>query len=137
MENRTLFVAYLLTWAGYLIAMYAFCRVRHLHLGIASISHLVPSVIAIMMIRIFLVGHGSTIAQFAAGSESATHLWKQWFHLWPALFFAAGTSVLVHLVWTAVAGFAARYRKWVPVSSSGLLMSLFAFLAVGTNFPDA
>jgi hypothetical protein len=137
MENRTLFVAYLLAWCGYLIAMYAFCRVRHLHLGIASISHLVPSVIAVMMIRIFLVGHGSTIAQFAAGSEPATHLWRLWFHLWPALFFAAGTSVLVHLVWTAVAGFAVRYRKWVPVSSSGLLMSLFAFLAVGTNFPDA
>ena len=137
MENSTILFAYLLTWCGYLAAVYALCRGRHLHCGIVSVSHLVPSAIAILMIGIFLVGPGATVAQFAAGSGSAMKMWRLWLHLWPLLLFAAGASALVHLVWTGIACLLANYRKWVPVSSSGLLMSVFGFFTVITNFPDA
>ena len=137
MENSTVFFAYLLTWCGYLVGVYTLCRWRHLHRGVTSASHLVPSAIAILMIGIFLVGGGATVAQFNVGSVLAMTLWSLWFHLWPLLLLAAGASALAHLVWTGVACYRATYRKWIPVASSGLFMSVFGSFVVIQNFPDA
>src|SRR5687768_14303099 len=137
MENSTIFFAYLVTWCGYLITVYALCGRMQLHRGIASVSHIVPSAIALLMIGIFLVFGGGTVAQFVSGSESGMNMWRLWFHLWPFLLVGAGLSTLAHLVWAAAACFMAIHRRWVLVSASGLLMSGFGFFTVIANFPDA
>ncbi len=137
MENSTIFFAYLAIWCVYLVVVYAFGRHRRLHLGILSISHLVPSAVAIIMICIFLIGGGVTVAQYAAESESGMDMWSLWADLWPVLLFFSAASGIVHLVWAFVACMKKNQRKWIPVAIATVLMSVFALYTVLCNFPDA
>lgn len=137
MENRTIFFAYLAGWCTYLAAAYVWGHRRRLHLGVVFVSHIVPSAVAIIMIYVFLIGGGATVAQFVAGSESGMAMWSLWFHLWPILLMATGASGFVNLVWTIIACVRKTQRKWIPISTAAVLMSAFAFFTVGVNFPDA
>ena len=137
MENKTIFFTYLASWCVYLIAAYVWGHRRRLNLGVVSVSHLVPSAVAIIMIYVFLIGRGATVAQFVAGSETGMDMWSLWFHLWPILLIATAASGFVNLVLTIVACVKKSQRKWIPVTFVALLMSVFAFFTVGANFPDA
>lgn len=137
MENRTILFAYLACWCVYLIAGYVWGHCRRLHLGAVTVSHLVPSAVAIIMIYVFLIGRGATVAQFVAGSESGMNMWSLWFGLWPILLIATAASGFINLVLTIVACVKKSQRKWIPATFAALLMSVFAFFTVGANFPDA
>ena len=137
MENSTLFLAYLITWCGYLIALYVLGRRRQLHRGGLFGSQIVPSLIAVLMVAVFVVGRGSTVAQLVSGSEQGLNLWRLWLYLWPLLLLGAGLSTAAHFVWTGVSCFRPIHRKWIAVSTSGAFMSAFGFLTVISNFPDA
>ena len=137
MENSAIFHAYLISWCIYVVALYVFGRWRRLPLGTLSASHIAPTAAAILMARVFLVGRGATVAQFAVGSKSGADMWSLWFHLWPCLLLLTATSALAHLVWVFIGCAKESQRKWIPVSAASLLMSVFAFMAVGANFPDA
>lgn len=137
MEDSRIFFVYLVSWCVYLAAAYIFGSCRRLHLGIVSMSHLAPSAVAIIMICIFLLGSGATVAQYSARSESGMDIWSLWASLWlPILFFSA-TSGVIHLIWIAVACVKKSQRKWIPVAAAAILMSAFAFYTVLANFPDA
>jgi len=137
MENSTIFFAYLATWLGYLIAAFVFARRKKLHWGIVSMSHVAPSAVAALMIYVFLIKGGATVAQFVAGSESGMDMWFLWCDMWPCLLLLTAASALVHLVWAIIACVKKTQRKWIPIAVATLLMSVFAYYTVLTNFPDA
>lgn len=137
MENSAIFLAYLGIWTAYLIALYTLRRRKTLRHSIVAISHLVPTAIALLMIRVFIVGGGGTVAQLASGSNSSMDMWRLWYNLWPLLLWVSGLSALVQLIWTILACSIATHRKWIPIAVSGLIMSAFGFFTVAANFPDA
>lgn len=137
MENRTIFLIYLASWVLYLITLYVFGRRKRLRMSIVAVSQFAATAVAILMICIFLVGGGATVAQFAAGSESRMNMWSLWVDLWPVLLILTGSSALTHLAWTLIACVIKSKRKWAPVAIAGLLMSVFAFFTVVANFPTA
>lgn len=55
MENRTLFIAYLVIWLPYIMGLHAYASWRRLGHGIVTLSHAVPSLVAITMAYIFLL----------------------------------------------------------------------------------
>jgi hypothetical protein len=137
MENRTIFAAYLVVWCAYIVAAHIWGRRRQLHIAGVIASHAAPTGVAIVMTYVFLIAGGATVAQFVAGSESGMALWSLWFHLWPVLLFATAASGMFSLVWTIMACVKHSQRKWIPITIAAVLMSVFAFLTVGANFPDA
>ena len=137
MENRTLFLAYLAVWLPYLVAIHAYARWRRLRHGVVALSHAAPSVVAISMTYIFLIGHGATVRQFAAGSERGMELWSLWVGFWPLLLLATFGTGIAHAVWIVVASVKREWRVWIPVALLGTAMCAFSFLTVMSNFPDA
>lgn len=137
MQDRSIFLAFLTCWGLYLVAVYGYSLFRQASLIAATASHIVPTATAMMMIRIFIVGHGSTIAQFVAGSDKGRELWSLWFHLWPWLLLISFLSAMVLLTCTAVVICRSELRKYIPVTVGGALMSGFCFFTVAANFPDA
>jgi hypothetical protein len=137
MENRTILLAYLAVWCAYVLAAHTWGWRKRLHPAGIIASHAAPSAVAVAMTSIFLLAGGSTIAQFAAGSESGMDLWSLWFRLWPALLLVTAASGVMSLVWTIIASVNNSRRRWTPVTLAGVIMSVFAFLTVAANFPDA
>ncbi len=93
MENRSLFIAYLVVWMPYVVGLHGYGRWKRLGQGAVALSHAAPSLVAITMAYIFLIGHGATVRQFVAGSEQGMDVWSLWVGLWPLLLlatFAAG-----------------------------------------------
>ncbi|AQT67832.1 hypothetical protein STSP2_00983 [Anaerohalosphaera lusitana] len=137
MENRTIFLAYLVVWCPYVLAVHFWAHRKRLNLGGVIVSHALPSVVAIVMTYIFLIAGGATVAQFVAGSETGKNLWYLWGFLWPILLFGSATSAFISLVWTIVSCITQSHRKWVFINIAAVMMSVFAFFTVAANFPDA
>ncbi len=137
MENRTLFIVYLVTWLPYVAAIHWYAlRKRISHVAVA-VSHAAPTLVATSMAYIFLIGHGATVRQFVAYSGRGMDLWSLWVTLWPLLLFATFGSGVAQGVWTIVASVKRDRRTWIPVVALGTGMSVFSFMTVMANFPDA
>jgi len=137
MENRTIFLAYLVVWGVYVVALYAYSVIRKKSLFVTTISHIVPTAVALEMAYIFLICRGSTIRQLVAGSERGIDLWSLWVNSWGWILLGTLIWALAHLVWLIVAGIRAKARTWAPVAAAGLAMATFAFFTAALNFPDA
>lgn len=137
MENEALFLAYLLTWPPYVLGIHAYARWKRISHAAAALSHAAPSLVAISMAYIFLIGHGATVRQFVASSDRGMGLWSLWVMLWPLLLHATFGAGALQAVLTLVAVFKRGWRKWILFSSSGTAMAAFAFMTVAQNFPDA
>ncbi|MBM3969151.1 MAG: hypothetical protein FJ302_04720 [Planctomycetes bacterium] len=137
MENKSILIAYLVTWSLYVIGVHVFGKWKRLEKTNIVLSHSVPSAVAISMTFIFLIGHGATVRQFVANSDRGMDLWSLWVSLWPLLLFATFGSGLAQAVLTIVALFKREWRVWAPITALGAGMSAFSFMAVGINFPDA
>ena len=137
MENRTLFIAYLLVWFPYVVGIHVYAHRRRLTHGSVSLSHAVPSLVAILMTWIFLLGHGATVRQFVAGSEGGIDLWSLWVNLWPLLLLATLGAGVAQAVCLIVVSAKHRFRTYIPVPMTGTAMCVFSFLTVLSNFPDA
>ncbi len=137
MENKTIFIVYLVTWCAYLVTAHIWARRKKLHLAGVLASHAVPSAVALVMTYVFLIAGGVTVAQIVAGSETGMDLWDLWFYLWPVLLFGSAASGVISLVWTIVACIEKPQRKWIPITIAAVMMSVFAFFTVGVNYPDA
>ena len=137
MENRTLFVAYLVVWIPYVVGLHGYGRWKRLGQGAVALSHAVPSFVAITMAYIFVIGHGATVRQFVAGSEQGMDVWALWVGLWPLLLLATFATGVAHAVWMLAVSLKRESRTWIPVALTGAAMCAFSFLTVMTNFPDA
>ena len=137
MENRPVFLAYLVVWGAYVIALYAYSIVRRKSLILTTISHVVPTAVALEMAYIFLIRGGGTVRQLSAGSGTGMDMWSLWVTSWLWILKATLAWAVVHLVWLAVAAIRAKTRAWVPVAAAGLIMAAFAFYTAAANFPDA
>jgi len=132
-----MFLAYLVVWLPYLVGLHAYAWWRHLRQGVVALSHAAPSVVAILMTYIFLIGHGATVRQFTAGSERGMELWSLWVGLWPLLLLATFGAGVAQAIWIVVASAKREWRVWIPVALLGTAMCVFSFLTVMSNFPDA
>ena len=137
MENRTIFIAYLITWCAYVIAVHAWAHRKRLPTAGVAASHTVPTVVALTMTYVFLIAGGVTVAQFVTASEAGMDMWSLWCHLWPILLFGSAVSAVVSVIWTIVACVKKSLRRWLPITLAAVVMSVFACLTVGANFPDA
>lgn len=137
MENRTLFIAYLLVWLPYVVGLHAYAHWQRLAHGSVTLSHAAPSLVAITMAYIFLLGHGATVRQFVAGSEGGMELWWLWVGLWPLLLLATFGAGIAQTVCLIVVSVKRGLRTWIPVTLTGTAMCAFSFLTVMSNFPDA
>jgi hypothetical protein len=137
MENRAILEVYLVVWLAYFIGIYAYSIWCHKGIAIATCSQFVPSSVALSMDYIFVIKHGATVAQFAAGDERTMNLWSTWVHLGRLLVLAAFIGGIVHLAWTIAACFIKKQRAWLPISIAGTAMCVFAFFTVAPNPPDA
>jgi len=137
MENRTIFIAYLITWCAYVVATHAWVHRKRLSVAGVVVAHTVPAVVALTMTYVFLIAGGTTVAQFVAGSEAGMNMWSLWFHLWPILLIGSAVSAVVSVVWTIVACVKKPLRRWLPITLATVVMSVFAFMTVAANFPDA
>ena len=135
MENPEILVFYLISWAIAVVAIHRLGRRQRLPFGALLASHLVPSIVAILMTWIFIIRRGATVAQLA-GTGEALDLWSVWFKLWPLLFVVCIASTLLCLIWT-VAAIAKKQKPWIPVAATETGLSAFAFFTVMLNFPDA
>jgi hypothetical protein len=122
MESRTTFLAYLAVWCAYVLAAHAWGWRKRLHFAGIIASHAAPSAVAVVMTYIFLLAGGSTVAQFAAGSESGMDLWSLWFGLWPILLLVTAASAFMSLVWTIVGYVDNSQRRWTPVALAGVII---------------
>ena len=125
MQNGTIFFAYLTCWVVYLIAAYVWGHRKQLSLGLVSVSHFVPSAVAVSMIYVFLICRGT----------NTWEMWESW--LWLSIILALATvlSAFINLVLTIVWSVKKSRRTWVPVTFVALLMSVFALMTVFANFP--
>lgn len=137
MENRSLLMAYLAVWIPYVVSMHSYARSRRLSHGMVAVSHSAPSLVAITMACIFLLGHGATVAQLAVGNERSMDLWSLWVSVWPLLSIATFVSGAMQTLWMVGAALKRESRPSVPVAVLGAAMSAFAFMTVLSNFPDA
>jgi ABC-type dipeptide/oligopeptide/nickel transport system permease component len=137
MENRTLFVVYLAVWLPYVAGLHAYGWWRRLGQGGVALSHAMPSLVAMTMAYIFLIGHGATVRQFVAGSERGMDLWSLWVGLWPLLLLTTFGAGVAQALWMIVVSVKREWRPWIPVPLTGTAMCAFSFLTVMTNFPDA
>jgi hypothetical protein len=137
MENRSIFIAFLVAWALYVPTIHVASARMRIRLSVSTLSHLVPTIIALGMICIFLIGHGATVRQFVAGSERGVDLWMIWVRLWPLFLLAAFISAILHVMATFAVATTPAARRYLVVTIAGFLMAVFAFAAVYENFPDA
>lgn len=137
MENRSLFIAYLVVWMPYAVGLHGYAWWRRLSHGAIVLSHAAPSLVAMTMAYIFLIGHGVTVRQFVAGSEQGMDLWSLWVSLWPLLLLATFAAGVAQTVWIIAVSVKRAWRAWMPVALTGTAMCVFAFFTVATNFPDA
>ena len=137
MENRTIFLAYLVVWCAYVVSTHIRGRRKQLHLAGVIASHAAPSAVAIVMTYVFLLAGGATVAQTVAGSESGMNLWSLWLHLWPILLIVTAASGVISLVWAIIVCVKKSQRRWIPLSIAAMVMSVFAFFTIAYNFPDA
>ncbi len=136
MENKPLFIAYLATWLMYVAAIHGYAmwsRISHARVGL---SHAAPSLVAISMACIFLIGGGATVRQHVAYSGLGMSLWSLWVALWPLLLLATFGAGVAQAVWTIVASVTRGRRARVPVAALGTGMCVFSFVVVMENFPD-
>lgn len=137
MQTPALFYTYLFCCGAYLLGIYTDCMIRRTSWVAVTASHLVPTAIALIMARIFLIGRAATTAQLVAGSEHGMALWSLWFNLGPFLLLASFMSALVLLICTAATLRRAGPRRYLPVTAAGVMMSGFSFFIVALNAPDA
>jgi len=137
MENKSLFLTFLFTWVVFLLITHIWSHRKGLPLAVATLSHIISSIVAIVMTYVFLIAGGATVAQFVSGSDSGMELWRLWFHLWPILLFSAAASAIIGLIWTIIACIKKTQRRFVPTAIGTTAMSTFAFFTVALNFPDA
>ena len=137
MENRTLFIAYLVTWLLYVAGIHGYALWRRLGQAAVALSHAAPSLVAISMAYIFLIGHGATVRQFVAHSKRGMDLWSLSVGLWPLLLLATFGAGVAQAVWTMVVSVKREWRTWIPVAVLGTGMCAFSFVTVMRNFPDA
>jgi len=137
MENRTIFIAYLITWCAYLVVTHAWAHRKRLPAARVVAAHTVPTVVTLTMTYVFLIAGGATTAQFVAASEAGMNMWFLWCLLWPILLLGSAVSAVVGVIWTIVACVKKPLRRWLPIAVAATVMSVFACLTVGANFPDA
>lgn len=137
MENRSLFIAYLVVWIPYVVGLHGYAWWRRLGHGVVVLSHAAPSLVALGMAYIFLLGHGATVRQFVAGSDRGMDLWSLWVGLWPLLLLATFGAGVAQTVWMVVVSVKRGSRTWIPVALTGTAMCAFSFVTVMSNFPDA
>lgn len=137
MENKSIFISYLLTWILYIAGIHAYGVRWRLSQTAVCLSHAVPSLIAISMAWIFLIGHGVTVRQFVGNSERGMDLWSLWCGLWPLLLLTTFVVGFSQIVMTIAVAVNREFRKWVPVAALSAGMCAFAFMTVLSNFPDA
>jgi hypothetical protein len=137
MEDRTLFIAYLVVWLLYVAGLHAYACWRRLDRRVVTLSHTVPSLVAIAMTYIFLFGHGTTVRQLVAGSERGMDLWSLWVGVWPWLLLTTFGAGAAQAIWMFVVSVKRGSREWIPVALTGVAMCAFSFLTVMSNFPDA
>jgi len=58
MENRTLLIAYLVVWLPYVVGLHVYAHWSRLGHRNVALTHAVPSLVAITMADIFLLGGG-------------------------------------------------------------------------------
>jgi hypothetical protein len=119
------------------VGIHGYAWWKSLGQAVVGLSHAAPSVVAISMTCIFLIGHGATVAQFVAHSERGMELWSLWVSLWPLLLLATFAAGIAQAIWIIAASVKREWRRWIPVALSGTAMSLFSFVTVASNFPDA
>jgi hypothetical protein len=136
-RDEPLFIAFLLTWIIYVPVVHLIGARRRTSPAFVALTHALPTVVAIAMASIFLIGDGATVRQCAAGSPSAEKLASLWAGLWPLLLFGAFFSAFSLLIATGAAIQRRLPRSRVAITLPGMAMSAFAFYIVITNFPDA
>ena len=137
MENRSLFITYLVTWLLYVAGIHGYALWRRISHVAVALSHAAPSLVAISMTYIFLIGHGATVRQYVAYSARGMDLWSLWVTLWPVLLLATFGVGVAQAVWTIVVSVNRDRRIWIPVAVLGTGMCVFSFVTVMANFPDA
>jgi hypothetical protein len=136
MENRPIFIAFLVAWTLYVPIIYIASARLRVRLSAATLSHLAPTSAAIAMTYIFVIGHGESVRQLVSGSERGMDLWSLWVVLWPVLLLTSLISAIANFV-VAIAALKTGSRRHLPVTIPGVVMAIFAFFAVIENFPDA
>ena len=100
--------------------------------GAASVMSLVT---LLLVIRVFVVGGSSNVAQFAG--ESGMNLWSFWFHAWGFLFLGDGLAFVV----STVAVFFPPYppKHWLSFASRviAVVAAGYACYVLGQLIPDA
>jgi hypothetical protein len=133
MENREL---YLVAWVLYVLVIHGYAWWKRLSQRTVVLSHAAPSLVAILMTCIFLIGHGATVMQFVAYSELGMDLWSMWAGLWPLLVLATFVGGVAQVVWIVVVCVKREGRAWIPVALLGAAMCAFSFVTVMDNFPS-
>ena len=137
MENSTLFNVYLMTWITSVAGIHLYGNSRHLNHGLICLSHAVPSVVALSMTCIFVIGGGASVAQIASSIPQGMNLWSLWFGLWPLFLFATFVAGVAQALLTLDFALNKSRRPWAPVTTIGTALCTVALVTVLYNFPDA
>ena len=137
MEHKNLVVFFVVIWMFYVVAIHEYGIWKSLRQAYIFLSHAAPSVAAISMTCVFLIGNGATTAQHVAYSEKGIEMWSMWAGLWPFLLLATGGASIAQAVIAVVVVVKPGLRVWLPVAALGTGMCVFSLLTVASNFPDA
>jgi hypothetical protein len=136
-ENQSLFIAFLIAWVVYVPLVYLIGWRFKLSPILTTLSHIYPTAVALAMARIFLLGSGHTIRQYNVGSPAAENLWSLWAGLWPLLLLAGLGSAIMLLRAIHMGAWRQLPIRSLAITVPSFAMSVFAFITVFINFPDA
>ncbi|MGD9648715.1 MAG: hypothetical protein AB7U73_23595 [Pirellulales bacterium] len=137
MEAPAMMVFFLLCWIGDLLVAVPAARRRQGPIPLLILPRIPLVLVAVTMIRIFIIGGASTIAQLGAGTLKLMDLWSDWSQLWPIYLLITAAAAAVYLTATIVCLCRQDWRRNVWPNLTGLVSSGTAFFAVGMNFPSA
>ncbi|MBC8202199.1 MAG: hypothetical protein H8E91_00050 [Planctomycetes bacterium] len=136
MSRHSFLLLFLACWGVCLVGIHYFGYRKKLDQVVLVLSHLVPSVVAIVMVYFFVVKKLPTVAQFA-GTDEAFQLQIAWgnFLVQFIYFIAANTFIL--FVCGIVVGIKPPMRKWLAPIITSIFLSVFALFAAVSHFPTA
>jgi hypothetical protein len=106
----------------------AYRRHHRASLVVSGLAAVAPVAFLFAVIRVFVIGGASNVAQIASGGgSSGLDLWSLWFHLYPWLFFSCMASVLASAVAVALPPYPPKLWNAFVCRLVGLTAALCAF----------
>lgn len=136
MDRESLLLTNAVFVVGYAVAGHLLLNLTGRRSWLHLFQYVAPAVVVAFMLVVFVLMHGVTTVQFAAGDDGAMALWELWGLLWaPILLLLIGVGVC-QLAWCLGALLHEGRALLAPLAFVGLGLVCQTFYTVAMYFPS-